>query len=222
MNFVALDVETTGTLSHLDRIVELAAVRFSEGKLLESFSTLVNPGRPIPEEASLVNGITDEMLKDKPKIADVLKSFSEFCSQDVLVAHNAVFDFQFLSVAFEECHLEAPRGSLFDTYALSKKLFPGFSNYKLSTLVECLKLPGSNFHRAKQDAEACGHLFDRILKQINTSLQNRVNPKEGFYTSNFSSGNSLTLSGLKKLTQLTGKKELRFPALKAQQLSFPF
>ena len=197
MVFVALDVETTGTLSYVDHIVELAAVRFSEGKEQDSFSTLIDPGVSIPEEASRVNGITDEMLKGKPAISDVLEGFSKFCGPHPLVAHNAIFDFQFISSALEKCYCAAPTGSLFDTYALSKKVFPGLSNYKLSTLVEYLKIPVSEFHRAKQDAWACGQVFDYILRKI------RVNE----------------YSDLKKLSQLTAKKELRFPALKAHQLS---
>ena len=201
MTFVALDVETTGTLSYVDHIVELAAVRFLDGKKQAGFSSLINPGVPMPEEASRVNGITDEMLKDQPKINDVLCEFSKFCAQDLLVAHNAVFDFQFLSVALEKCYCRAPCGPLFDTYSLSKKVFPGLSNYKLSTLVEYLKIPASHFHRASQDAWACGEVFNHILKKINASERNRK------------------YLDLNKLTQLTGKKELRFPALKTRQLS---
>ena len=198
MDFVALDVETTGTLSYVDRIVELAAVRFVDGKVQSRFSTLINPGISIPEAASRVNGITDEMLKDQPDIADVLNDFSHFCAENVLVAHNAIFDFQFLSAALEKCYCIAPHGPLFDTYQLSKKIFPGLSNYKLSTIVEYLKIPLSQFHRAEQDAWACGQVFHVIL--------NKIKPKEGYFDFN-------------KLTQITGKKELRFPALKAHQLS---
>ena len=201
MNFVALDVETTGTLYYVDHIVELAAVRFSDGKEQTSFSTLVNPGIPMPEEASRINGITDDMLKDQPKIGDVLKDFSEFCAGDPLVAHNAIFDFQFLSAALEKYYCLAPSGPIFDTYPLSKKVFPGLSNYKLSTVVEYLKIPSTHFHRAKQDAWACGQVFHFILKTINKAGQ-----KQCYLDFN-------------KLTQLTGKKELRFPALKAHQLS---
>ena len=197
MVFVALDVETTGTLSYVDHIVELAAVCFSDGKEQDSFSTLVDPGVSIPEEASRINGITDEMLKGKPIISDVLPDFSKFCAHYPLVAHNAIFDFQFLSAALEKCYCVAPTGPLFDTYALSKKVFPGLSNYKLSTVVEYLKIPVSHFHRAKQDAWACGQVFDCILKKIKANEH----------------------LDLKKFSQLTGKKELRFPALKAHQLS---
>ena len=199
MNFIALDVETTGILSYTDRIVELAAVRFKDGKKEDSFSTLINPGIAITEEASRVNGITNEMLKDQPNIAEVLSDFSLFCEDHVLVAHNATFDFQFLCAALEECYCAGPRGPLFDTYLLSKKTFPGLSNYKLSTIVEYLKIPASHFHRAEQDAWSCGQVFNIIL--------NRIKPLENGYF-DFS-----------KLNKITGKKELRFPALKAHQLS---
>ena len=199
MIFVAVDVETTGTLSYVDHIVEIAAVRFSEGKVKDRFSTLIDPEIPIPAEASRVNGITDEMLKDQPKIGDVLKDFSRFCSSDPLVAHNAIFDFQFLSVALEKCYCPAPSGPFFDTYALSKKVFPGLSNYKLSTLVEYLKISASHFHRAEEDAWACGQVFCSILKKINVRELKETN--------------------FNRLVQLTGKKELRFPGLKAHQLS---
>ena len=200
MNFVALDVETTGTLSYMDHIVELAAVRFSKGETEDHFSTLVNPGIPIPKEASRINGITDEMLKDQPTIEEgILKDFSGFCGKEPLVAHNAIFDFQFLSAALEKHYCLPPEGPLFDTYALSKKVFPGLSNYKLSTVTEYLKIPVSHFHRAKQDAWACGQVFMLILKKIRAREEKEVS--------------------FKRLNQIAGKKELRFPALKAQQLS---
>lgn len=201
MKFVALDVETTGTLSYTDHIVELAAIRFLDGKAQDSFSTLVNPGVPIPEEASRINGITDEMLKGKPSINNVLKTFSDFCATDPLVAHNAIFDFQFLSQAMERHYCVAPKGPMFDTYALSRKVFPGLSNYKLSTLVEYLKIPVSHFHRAEQDAWACGRVFHLLLNRINIGMQKSEH------------------LDCHKLSQITGKKELRFPPLKAHQFS---
>ena len=198
MDFIALDVETTGTLSYVDHIVELAAVRWTDKPEQECFCALVNPGVPMPEEASRINGITDEMLKDKPPIGSVLKDFSSFCSQYPLVAHNAIFDFQFLSQAFEKNHCAPPLGPFFDTYMLAKKIFPGLNNYKLSTLAQYLKIPGSGFHRAQQDAYACGKIFKAILKKTNME-QNIC-----FQT----------------LTDLMGRKALKFPPLKAHQLCF--
>ncbi len=197
MNFIAMDVETTGTLSYVDHIVEVAAVLFEGGEEKGYFSSLINPGIPVPEEASKVNGITDEMLKDQPKIGPVLKDFACFCSQYPLVAHNAVFDFQFLSQALEKNHCAPPSGPVFDTYTLSKKVFPGLSNYKLSTITEYLKIPISGFHRARADASACGRVFKAILQK--TKMEHEIS--------------------CPKLVQLMGRKELRFPPLKALQLS---
>ena len=196
MIFVAIDVETTGTLSYVDHIVELAAVRFSSDKVLGEFSSLVNPGVAMPPEASQVNNITDEMLKGQPQIEDVLDEFSNFCGNDCLVAHNAIFDFQFLAAALEKHYMMAPQGPVLDTYALSRKVFPGLSNYRLSTLVEHLKIPSSEFHRAKQDAVSCGYLFNAILSKMNNKFTHPV-----------------------ALIELSGKKELRFPVLQARQLS---
>ncbi len=198
MNFVAIDLETTGTLSYIDHIVECAGVRFSDGAVENQISFLVNPGIAMPEEASKVNGITDEMLKGKPPVQEVLPIFSEFCGTDCLVAHNAIFDFQFLLQAFEKHHCPGPIGPLLDTYTLSKRFFPGLANYKLSTIVEYLKIPVDQFHRAKQDAWACGKIFDKILSKI------------------YKREKTLNIN---KLIQLSGKKELRFPKLKIKQLS---
>ena len=198
MNFVAVDVETTGTLSYMDHIVELAAVRFSDETVQDQFSSLVNPGVQMPEEASRINGITNEMLKTKPKIEEVLKPFCDFCSSDWLVAHNAIFDFQFLATAMEKHQCSAPSGPMLDTYALSKVVLPGLSNYKLSTLAEHLKISSKNFHRAEQDAWACGKLFCAILRKIRD---------RGY------------IVDIPTLLKLSGKKELKFPPLRAHQFS---
>src|SRR5690606_32807161 len=95
MRFIAFDLETTGTLPGVDRIVEIGAVRFVNGEIDGVYSTLVDPQMPMPAGASAVNGITDEMLQGKPKIEELLSSLSEFCGDDILVAHNAAFDTQF-------------------------------------------------------------------------------------------------------------------------------
>src|SRR5262245_44647507 len=140
MRFVAFDLETTGTLPGVDRIVEIGAVRFVDGEVDSLFATLVDPRMSIPEAASRVNGISDEMVRGKPTIDQLLKSFAEFCQDDVLVAHNAAFDFQFLISDIKKFEAPAPKGVVVDTYAISKKIFPGLPNYKLGTLVQHLKI----------------------------------------------------------------------------------
>lgn len=97
MRFIAFDLETTGTVPGADQIVEIGAVRFVNGAPEAIFASLIDPQRPIPPGASAVNGISNEMVKGKPLIDSLLPSFAEFCGEDLLVAHNAPFDTQFLT-----------------------------------------------------------------------------------------------------------------------------
>ena len=188
MEFVSFDLETTGTLSHLDHIVEIGAVRFVEGEVKETYQQLVSIDIPMPEQATAINGITDEMLKGQPRVEEVLTSFSEFCAQSLLVAHNAPFDFQFLLRAIEEHRTPSPRGLVLDTCQLARKSFPGLANYKLSTLCDYLKIDTDEFHRAEADALHCGHLFIHILKKHSFSAKN-----------------------VKELINLSGRNPLKFP-----------
>ena len=188
MEFLAFDLETTGTLAYVDRIVEIAAVRFKNDKVIDQFQALVNPGIEIPLEASKINGITDDMVQGKPPIQEVMGPFAEFCGAGVLTAHNASFDFQFLRTAIEKHKALAPRGPVLDTYSLAKKTLPGMSNYKLATLVRYLKIKHGSLHRALADAECCGRLFHYMVQK--TKIEN-----------------------WKKLAAMSGRAALRFPQI---------
>lgn len=201
MRFIAFDLETTGTVPGVDQIVEIGAVRFIDGQPEAIFSTLVDPQRPIPPGASAVNGISDEMVKGKPLIDSLLPSFAEFCADDILVAHNAPFDTQFLSADIKKFELAAPKGIVLDTLPIARKVFPGLPNYKLGTLVQHLKIPTTEFHRAEEDASYCGHLFFQMVKRI-------------------SIGGSAPQ--IENLIALTGKPEVRFPQIIRQPKQMDF
>ncbi len=165
-DFVSFDLETTGTLSHADHIVEVAAVRFRRGEPAETFQRLVGISSPMPEQATAINGITDEMLAGKPSIKETLPELAAFCGRSVLTAHNAPFDFQFLLRAIEEFQQPAPQGLVLDTCQLSRRAFPGLLNYKLGTICDYLGIsPEGKFHRAEADAVCCGRLFAKILEK---------------------------------------------------------
>lgn len=196
MRFVAFDLETTGFLPGVDRIVELGAVRMVNGEVDAVFSTLVDPQIPIPAAASAVNMITDEMVAGKPKIEELLQPLREFCGDDVMVAHNAAFDFQFLVSDFKKHEMKTPSGLVLCSYLMAKKVYPGLANYKLGTLVQHLSIDASEFHRAEADATYCGKLF---LKMIERMTGSHLNPPP-----------------LPNLVALTGKAEMRFPVIEPQ------
>lgn len=166
MRFIAFDLETTGTVAGVDQIVELGAVRFIDGKAEAVFSTLVDPKMPIPPGASAVNKITDDMVRGKASIETILEPFTEFCGDDILVAHNAPFDTQFLLADYKRHEMTAPTGVILDTLPMARKVFPGLANYKLGTLVQHLKIPSAGFHRAEEDATYAGALFLEIFKEF--------------------------------------------------------
>ncbi|MCJ8275826.1 MAG: 3'-5' exonuclease [Bdellovibrionales bacterium] len=199
MQFIAFDLETTGTVAGVDQIVEIGAVKYDQGQPIATYSTLVDPKRSMPAGATAVNGITDDMLVGKPLIEDLLDSFTEFCEDLPLVAHNAPFDAQFLKADIVKHEIPGPRGVILDTLPIARKVFPGLANYKLGTLVQHLNIPAGQFHRAEEDASYCGNLFIEIVKKI-------FNPGEAVVVDN--------------LVALTGRPEYRFPVIEktAKQL----
>lgn len=196
MRFIAFDLETTGTLPGVDKIVEIGAVRFINGEVDAVFSTLVDPLRSIPAGASAVNGISDDMVLGKPKIEELLAPFSEFCADDTLIAHNAAFDYGFLAADYTRFEISTPRGVVLDSYPMAKKIFPGLANYKLSTLVQHLNIDAKGFHRAEGDATYCAQLLMKMIERMTGSQQN--------------------WPPLANLVALTGKPEMRFPVIEPQ------
>lgn len=166
MRFIAFDLETTGTVPGVDQIVEIGAILFNNHEVESVFSTLINPQKLIPPGATAVNGITDDMVFDKPLIEEILPAFTEFCQDLPLVAHNAPFDSQFVLSDVKKYEISGPKGIVLDTLPIARKVFPGLPNYKLGTLVQHLKIPSSNFHRAEEDATYCGRLFIEMNKRI--------------------------------------------------------
>jgi DNA polymerase-3 subunit epsilon len=199
MNFVAFDLETTGTTPETDAVVEIGAVKFLDGLPQAPFSSLVNPGRPIPADAIAIHGITNEEVKGQPILSDLMGRFAAYCGDLPLVAHNARFDFKFLEAAVKRDKTKAPTGILLDTWALAKVLFPGHPNYRLETLTKHFGFPNTVFHRAYEDAEYCGKIFLRILESLDRNHQPR---------------------GVADLLALCQMKEMRLPkvAVQADQL----
>lgn len=162
--YVAFDVETTGLSSVYDRIIELSAVRFKEGKKIAEFEEFINPERPIPANITDLTGITDEMVSDADSEETVMKAFQVFIEGAVLIAHNASFDIGFVNNAFKNHQLSEISTPVVDTLELSRFLYPNLKSHRLNTLAKRFDVNLEHHHRAIFDSETTGKLCDIFLK----------------------------------------------------------
>ena len=175
--FVVFDIETTGFSSVEDRIIEIGAVKVREGEIVDSYSTFVNPGVPIPFEITKLTGITDAMVLGSPDIATILPQFLEFVGDAVLVAHNAGFDVGFIEQNCEKLEIQKEFTYL-DTVALGRILLPTLSRYTLNVLAKALNVKLENHHRAVDDAKATADIFVKfigMLKERDITTLQQVN-----------------------------------------------
>ena len=162
---VAFDTETSGAYPLESEIIELGAVKWVDGKVVDRFQALLKPRKHLVESNIKIHGITNEMVADAPLMIERIGSFCEFINDSVLLAHHAPFDLGFLTVAIEEAGLRFPSNVLLCTSLLSRALLTT-SNHKLQTLVKELKLDGGSAHRAADDAYACLQVFIKCLEKL--------------------------------------------------------
>jgi DNA polymerase III epsilon subunit family exonuclease len=167
-HFAVFDVETTGLYPYSgDRICEIAAVRHSPGaKRLRKFHSLVDPQRKISGAAFAVNGITEEMVKGKPRIADVLPAFLRFIEGSVLVAYNAGFDLGFIECALGQKDKLLGDYYVIDALKLARRLFKGLGRYNLGYVSHALGIDPLKEHRALSDAEMTWQLFRKEVERL--------------------------------------------------------
>lgn len=168
LDYVAVDLEATGAKMPPNRIIELGAYRISKGRIVEKFLTLVNPEIPIPRFVIALTGITNEMVKEAPVFADVAPKWLDFVGDAVLIAHNAPFDTSFLN---HEVSRVYPGHRMINTHLctvkLSRRVFPGLTNYRLETVADHFSIPIIQRHRAGSDALATAEVFLHLLSQLN-------------------------------------------------------
>lgn len=164
LEFVAFDTETTGLLPDRERVVEIAAVRFTADGRRGEFDELINPGQPIPGAAARVHGIGDDEVADKPDVGEVLPRFLEFIEGSVLLAHNAEFDVGFLAHEAQRAGIAMPGIPVVDTVEISRSLRPDLPNRKLETISKAIGLEAPTYHRALADAETLERVFLRMLE----------------------------------------------------------
>lgn len=159
-SIVAIDIETTGLDPDKDAIIEIGAVKFNERRVEAEWSTLINPGRPIPPFITQLTGINDRMVRGAPTIRTAIAELRDFVSDLPVLGHSVRFDLSFLR-RYGILHLN----EVIDTYEMAAVLMPRAGRYNLGALGQSLNVPLSATHRALDDARVTRVVFQRLYEQ---------------------------------------------------------
>ena len=175
--YCVFDIETTGfDPTKNDKITEIAICKVRDGKIIDEFTTFINPERNIPVNVQELTHITDEMVKDAPTIEEVLPKILDFFSDSIIVAHNSDFDVSFIDYFVKKFgYSDRFNNLIIDTLMIAKELYYYLPNKKLSTIVEDLGIELEGAHRAINDTRATAKMFIRMtedLKKKNLDVNN--------------------------------------------------
>jgi DNA polymerase-3 subunit epsilon len=171
--FAVIDIETTGGNPNAERIIEIAILIFDGNKIIEEYSTLINPEKQISPFISTFTGITNHMVKDAPKFEDIADRVLKLTHGHIFVAHNVRFDYNFIKHEFKKLNIEYARKTL-DTVQLSRKTFPQYRSHSLGNICRDLGIQIDNRHRALGDAKATTILLQKIIAQYNENFLEQV------------------------------------------------
>lgn len=179
-DYVVFDTETTGLEPEIDKIIEISAIKYKDGKKIETFSQLVNPKQKLDPFITQLTGIKQTELISKPTIDKVLPKFFEFIENYTLVAHNAPFDIKMLACESYRNNITMCDNKVIDTVALIKRVLPKseITDYKLTTLKSYLGLNFSS-HRALDDCETCARVYQLYLEKSLKLL--KYNIKQAYF-----------------------------------------
>lgn len=164
-DYVVFDLETTGISVASDDIIEISAVKVKGGQVADTFSTLVNPGRSIPYDATAVHGITDEMVADAPDIREALWDFLAFAGNEVLVGHNIQsFDLNFVYDAALSLFGKRVDNDYIDTLYMARSCLPQLRHHKLVDVAAYFQISAAGAHRALNDCMMNQRCFEELGK----------------------------------------------------------
>ena len=178
-DYIVFDLETTGINTGIDEVIEISALKVYHGKIVEEFTSLVNPGRSIPYSATKVNNISDSMVQDSPPFSVVLHDFLDFADNIVLVGHNIhTFDMKFLYRDADRFYGRLVPNDYVDTLSLARTYLGHLSHYKLTDLADYYGIATKGAHRALNDCYINYQIFELLSKEINSAvgIRNKICP----------------------------------------------
>ena len=170
--FVILDIETTGLSRYRHKITEFSALKVnlkdntSTFNTIDKYSTLINPQRRIPSFITSLTNITDNMVKDAPTFKDISTDIRKFIGNDVIIAHNTTFDYNFLNHHFKETETDELTNHALCTCKLSRRLIPNLNSYNLETICSHLRISNRQAHRAMSDVLATKDIFNNLYRHM--------------------------------------------------------
>ena len=166
-DYVIFDLETTGVSYKKDEVIEISAIKVIKGEVVDKFSTLVDPGIPIPYYATEVNNITDNMVKGAPSMETALKDFLDFCGDMILVGHNIhCFDMKFICRDALKYFGYKVGNDYIDTLPLARMCLPTLPHHTLTALAEYYELNTEGAHRALNDCRMNQIIFENLGKEL--------------------------------------------------------
>jgi DNA polymerase-3 subunit epsilon len=161
--YAIVDIETTGGFASGNAITEIAIILHNGREEEGRYSTLINPGRPIPRAITALTGISDEMVINAPSFESIAPHIYNLLQHRIFVAHHVNFDYSFVQSHLAEAGLPL-RSKKLCTVRLARQVFPGLASYSLGNLCRSLSIPIENRHRAEGDAAATSILFARMVE----------------------------------------------------------
>ncbi|ABJ73505.1 helicase C-terminal domain-containing protein [Lactococcus cremoris] len=164
--YAVVDLEATDAHSSENKIIQIGIALVEGGKIVETYSTEVNPHEPLLPRISELTGLSDKQLKSAPDFSEVASEVRKLLTDSVFVAHNARFDYGLLEKSFLNAGLEFNEMLRVDTVDLARVFYPTFEKYGLEALSEKLDLAHDHPHAAVSDAYATAELLIRIEEKI--------------------------------------------------------
>ena len=161
---VVIDVETTGLDYTREKIIEFAGVKLVNGKITDTFETLINPHQHIRKSSQAIHGISEDDLKDAPEESDIYPKIFDFIGDASIVAHNAIFDFSFLNKTSKRLYDKQLENNYIDTQMMFKEVYPQIESCGLDNLVAIFQASNTQRHRAMGDAMALALCYPKLKK----------------------------------------------------------
>ena len=166
-DYVIFDLETTGISCTSDEVVEISAVKVEGGVVVDEFTTLVNPGRPIPYQATSVHGITNEMVENSPMFREALADFNDFIGDSVIIGHNIhTFDMKFIQRDAQKYFGKYIGNDYIDTLEIARLYLPELPGRSLVELADHYGIGSQGAHRALNDCRMNQQVFECLRREM--------------------------------------------------------